>query len=272
MTEIEQFLYWQTISIAFLIPVYLALTVTLRDVLGLPFKFFGFKFNVFNYHFFISILVFSAILATAIIEEPYLLLVFWLFGFAGMIGETLFSLVWDSLFPKPFWYYTECTLFGKYTSTLNFFIWATGGMVVLFIKDFFELKYNNPLVNLNIENSLIFFWIIFCALFAFLFAFRFFYTSRVLKQKTLEFSALTYKTYFIFCIPFLIALAFGAICFVLEYVIGKILEIFLGEKFWVYNYNTFDKHHSTALNIIPFALGGFYFWSVYELINNFILV
>ena len=41
------------------------------------------------------------------------------------------------------------------------------------------------------------------------------------------------------------------------------------KKLWDYNYKTLDNNHTTLLNIIPFAFGGFYFTTIYFILKYF---
>ena len=66
----------------------------------------------------------------------------------------------------------------------------------------------------------------------------------------------------------LIAVAFGLIGGLAEYLFGKATELFISKKLWAYNHMAMNKGHFTPLSLIFFSLAGFYFWGIGLIIES----
>lgn len=206
------------------------------------------------------------------------------FAVAGVIGETIFSLLWDVFFAKRFWVYSTQTLFNSYTSLLNFLPWGAGGVIFIALTELTQFTASG--------SFLIMFWLLFLAVLAILLLIRGVVyvlqgNSNTPIMQRLEFKKLTMTTYFLFSLPFLAAVTGsamalyqyeivltavvgGLVAFLVEYKFGVLCEIVLGKRLWVYQYMASRNGHLTYLSIIPFSLAGFYFvsvWFVYEQIK-----
>lgn len=235
-------------------------------------KLIKFDFNRKNYYLLTTPFIIGAIIESLFARSLVPIVIFIGFGVAGVIGESLFSWWWNSMFKKRFWVYREETVWHGYTSLLNFLPWGMGGFLYLgFIN-----------VSQNFRPGLIFdaklwcFLVFLGAWLVSLLSAYFLQTRRKFKFELKEFNIWTYLlfvapilltvsylTFFVDGIFGIIAVGFGIGSFVEEYIFGKLSEIIVSKKLWYYNFWTFDNAHSTVLNIIPFMMSGFYFWIVY---------
>ena len=200
------------------------------------------------------------------------LLLLLIFSIAGVLGETLFSFLWHTFYERKFWSYRVDTLADGYTSLLNFIPWAVGGMFYLNIVGKLTSQYSQP----GNFHPFLPFYLVFAVAFLAGLALQVLIFGLILKGR--KFKDVSFFNYFFFCFPGVLAIAlvavlygkimialavgFGLIASAAEYLFGKSVEFFLSKKFWTYNYWAFDNGHFTPLSIIPFALGGFYFWGI----------
>jgi hypothetical protein len=240
-------------------------------------KYFRFDFSRRNYYIMMSPFVLAIVLICVLAGTWQPLINFVVLAAAGVIGETLFSLWWDIFFPKRFWVYSFDALFRGYTSLLNFIPWGVGGLLFLAIIEYSDLQFNQPLIRGYATSP---FYIPFAIIFILTLALVLFvaYKSRRRHKLGFEFSAVTVKNYIWFCLPIILpilllavfygvehlvlALLFGLIAFVAEYLFGKACVLLISKRLWYYSYFTIDNNHTKPLNIIPFMAAGFYFWTV----------
>lgn len=252
-------------------------------------KLFRFKFSLLSYHLFLAPWAIGLVVASYRSNNFTDLYLFLIFALAGVIGETAFSLSWDVMFPKRFWFYRVQTLFNGYTSLLNFIPWGLGGLLFMLVVNFFALPYNNPASGYQLVGSaihpLVQFWIVYTLIGLAVYFGRSFYLLLTSGSNKIEFKTVSHVTYLIYCLPFIISLtylvlfvaknyfliaaAMGIVAFIAEYTFGKACRIFVSRKLWDYAYFTFDNHHGTPLAIIPFSMAGFYFWSWQQLYSAY---
>lgn len=230
----------------------------IRIACGQKPKFSHFHFSTKNYYIFIL-----PFLLPIFLGNFQSMVLFAFFGFVGMLGESIFSLWWNTFYSNRFWDYKISTIFNKYSSNLNFVPWGIGGLLYTSLQGSFGFIWN-PSYVLLITTT----FILSVALYS--------VTRLSLKKRTFQVHKnVTLKNYLWFCFPcfaslalavrlmgwqFLyLALAFGLGGIVIEFLFGKACSFFIGHRLWTYNYWSRDKGHITPLSFIPFALAGFYF-------------
>lgn len=214
-------------------------------------------------------------------------IIFFAFGLTGMIGETIFAVWWKAVFSRRFWVYHSDVLYRGYTSLLNLVPWGMGGLVYFATLEWLAWYYHESIYQRDYIFSAPFAKPFFAVFIVSLLVsiYLLYQWSKFTKVKLGEVK-LNLITYTIFCLPMLsglaylvifrnpgfliIAAAFGLAAFAIEYLFGKVEEVFLSNKLWYYSYLTFDHRHSTPLNILPFAFGGFYFWTIYRIVLSVI--
>lgn len=252
-----------------------------RLLLHQSLKFIKFPFSNFSFYIF-HLIMLVPVLGLSFIFNKIDLVYFVIFAIAGVIGEIIFSILWDTLFDKKFWEYKVKTIWNGYSSWLNFIPWGIGGLMYLNILRLYNFFFSISINKDEIIYILIILWSLafLCMLIVFIFQ------SLDSNKKTLEFKEVSLKNYFKFSLPIImpiiiggiyytsdiifLAILFGLIAFIAEYLYGKFCTIFISKKLWTYTYYTFDKNHGTPLAIIPFTLGGFYFISIFLIIQMFI--
>lgn len=238
------------------------------------FKLKRFGFSERNYYIFTSSLLLTVLLTA--VTENYLeqLLFFIIFGVAGIIGETAFSIWWKSFYQNRFFTYSVDTLMNKETSVLNFIPWGIGGLLYIEI-----LRFVLPDSFFSIEKLNVFYFLAAAFLVCIALEYGVFYL--MFKRSHPEYPLLqkvTLSNFLFFCLPAFIPLValiiiygkdiivlttlFALIASFTEYMLGKASEVFISKKLWTYNYLAFDKGHFTPLSLPFFALGGYYFWLV----------
>ena len=200
-----------------------------------------FQFSDKNYYLLTSVFVFSVIADAAVTHSWFLVLEFFIFAIAGVVGETLFSIWWHSLYSARFWTYQVETVLHSYTSLLNFIPWGAGGMLYMSLVKHTNFKLPGNFILIFSSSILL----------MFLFQIAFFkFGYRRLFNET-RFHQLTFSNYIFFCLPILFAIIvsavffgpmvlvitlwFGAIAGVVEYLFGKCVEFFISKKLWTYN-------------------------------------
>jgi len=177
------------------------------------------------------------------------LIFFFASGIAGIVGETLLSIVWDILLDKPLWSYHHGSLLHRYTSTINFLPWTTGGLIFLSVGNALAIDIAPPF-----PSALPYFVITLLSGFggvmlAMITAFILKNHYTVGKQwRNVPFSTLRFL---IFCIPictvfialtmisnitFLIYFfAFAIFGNILEYMYGKFISKIFNRRLWTYH-------------------------------------
>ncbi len=241
-------------------------------------KFSRFRFTYRNYYIMTFPFVFPSLFLGFLDETFVYFLIFAYFGILGVVGETIFSVLWKIYFRKPFWEYKTLAIFNKFSSLLNFIPWGFGGFLFLFLTRFYFDNFGNVFYkNMGPENVIVFFlnisiFFLLQALF-FKLAIKFFPLKKMFKKKTRIVVKYVYFTSFFLLIGILIPinylyflllfLLYGIVAFFAEYFFGKMSKTMIGKKLWTYEYLTIDKKHTTPLNIFPFGLAGYYFFFLF---------
>ncbi len=204
------------------------------------------------------------------------LILFFIFAIAGVVGETIVSLWWHLFFGQRFWTYIIDTLYHKYTSWLNFIPWGLGGVIYTnILNNFIHDAFGNNYAGLEYVFGLGIILAIFTQIIIF---------HLILKRNSgNKFHKITTTNFLFFYGPiglliillatiygqqiYYLAVLFGAIATIAEYLFGKATELFISKKLWVYNYVAIDRGHFTPLSVPLFALAGFYFWAVTEILG-----
>ncbi len=234
------------------------------------------KISISKYYLRIILPIILLVIILSFFENNFLFLIYFLlFGILGMVGETLFSWLWDIFYPKRFWDYKVQTLFKNYTSYLNLIPWGLGGFVYWFCF----IKLSDGLITLSSGNvEFLYVSAIFLAIQLLTISIRL-----IFKKKRFEFKKVNILNIIYFYIPFIVSLVYltvlidvrylsvvlttGVIVFLFEYSFGKVCHWTLGSRLWVYNYCASDKGHITFLSIPAFIQGGIYFMFMGELLK-----
>lgn len=238
------------------------------------FKISHFKFSIFNFYVMMSPFVLASIVASSDTGSWKPILYFCGFALAGVIGETLISIWWRLYFTNRFWVYQVETVDHSYTSWLNFIPWGVGGII-----------YFNTLTRFISEPSgtrYASLWIISLVAVIVLFILQRALLRLALREQE-RYRTLTVMNFVLFFWPivafvallaylfgpemYVLACIFGVVATSAEYLFGKSTEFFISKKLWRYNYLSFDNGHFTPLSLPLFALGGFYFWSVAQMLH-----
>jgi hypothetical protein len=213
--------------------------------------------------------------------KNYTILLFILIaGILGMLGEILLSLWWRQFFWKGFWDYKQAAILRGDTSLLNGPAWSLGGLLVIII--FYVFSYLTNINLINITNSFeILDFVLNISLYAIIGIGVSIISGRLILRK--DFRGKTLLRYILFSLGIIVFitlvslnygfnwlilfLLWGVICFIIEYLFGKMSVLFISKKLWHYTYMTIDHNHTSLLNILPFAIGGFYFFTIYLIIN-----
>jgi hypothetical protein len=215
-----------------------------------------------------------------VLTKNYILLTFFIVsGMFGVTGELLISWWWRQFFWKGFWDYKHAAILRGDTSSLNFPAWSLGGILIVFTYFIFENVFNTNMLDVMNTTKIINFLsdLILYELIGIVFSIvlgkiilkkdmrgKTLLRYSVFSSGILLFISLLTNTYGLkWLILFII---WGLICFVTEYLFGKIVVKFVGKKLWLYTYLTIDNGHTSLLNILPFALAGYYLFSVYLLV------
>lgn len=256
----------------------------LRFLQGKHFKIAGFEFSKLHYYIMMSPFLGALILQSILSQSSEQLIIFILFAVAGVIGETLFSLIWHALYEKGFWKYKVQTLFNNYTSLLNFIPWGVGGLLYLQVIRILNIPLPDDFFASDFGHPLMLWGILFTATLLITFIIRYLQKNRSRDDDSHKYTTVTIRNYLVFGAPFLlstltlgivvdlrfvlIGVIFGIYAFVSEYLFGKMCVFFVSKKLWTYTYKTFDNNHATLLALIPFGMAGFYFWTVYEVFTT----
>ncbi len=148
-----------------------------------------FKFSVKNYHYLVSVFVFGLLFESLNQASLQLLIYFFVFAIAGVIGETLFSFWWHIFFSKHFWIYRIDTLMHSYTSLLNFVPWGVGGLLYLTIAQY---------LNFSVKD-VFYFWFGIILLVVAIFQLGIYYVFVKKFRKEYKFHELNALNYIFFC-------------------------------------------------------------------------
>lgn len=230
-----------------------------------------FSFSPLHYYILVSPLVAGVIIQFVRINSFEPIMYFATFGVAGVIGESLVSVWWHRYFSRRFWFYTAETLYHKYTSWLNFIPWGIGGMLYISIFNSFGVPFNDPRFDFAEFILFLVFTIGICLQLII-------YRLLISKNSQNRFHTLSSANIIFFYAPIAffiavlaqiygyqmlhIAISFGLVACLAEYLFGKATEYFILKKLWIYTYVSLDRGHFTPLAIPFFIIGGFYFWAV----------
>jgi hypothetical protein len=230
-----------------------------------------FSFSPFHYYMMMSTFGVALIFQTLLRDNVDIFYLFVFLCFAGVIGETIFSLWWKGFFARRFWVYKVETIFSKYTSLLNLIPWGVGGFLYLVVYDNLNKFLGTSLSNQSVFfSSFVFVMLIFVSI-----GFRLVFNLILERTITLRFRKFALHRYFYYVLPFVftiimftlffdpyylvLAVGFGIIGFLTEYLFGKVCVLFVSRSLWDYTYHTFDNKHGTLLSIVPFSIAGFWF-------------
>ena len=242
-----------------------------------------FAFSERNYYILLSGFI-VGILIQSILQNSYKsFIVFIIFGIAGVIGETLFSIWWHTFFGKRFFVYSVDTLMHSYTSTLNFVPWAIGGYIYLEISKVVIGREKIIQIFQNLNTYYYVFGIFFLIIFLEIIVFYTFIKARLPESKFhkvtffnfifIFFSLFYVIFYFVFYFGnefIVLTILFGLIAVSLEYLFGKATQFFISKKMWIYSYGAIDKGHFTPFSIPAFIMAGYYFLLVGEFILQYL--
>jgi hypothetical protein len=254
-----------------------------RFLQGKPLKFTQFEFTNFSYHLMMSTFIVDLVFAALVFDRINALFLFAFLAVTGILGETVFSIIWDTYFDKKFWEYKVSTIFNDYSSLLNFIPWGVGGFLYLTILNAISNVIGERMLSqaLSLENfwqwDLLRMWLVYGAILLSITVFRIIFLGSLPK---IEFKQVNLGNYIVFVFPFLAAIAyitatdglhhilifisFATIAFIAEYLFGKMCKLFVNKKLWTYTYLTFDHQHITPLAMIPFVMAGYWFWTMAE--------
>lgn len=239
------------------------------------------KFSQRHYYVVMAWVPISFLLIGLFFDVRYLLF-FLISGFAGIIGETILSIVWDILLDKPIWSYHAESAVNGYTSKLNFLPWTTGAFIFLSVGRIIGRPKLNPVIDtkLSYYSVIIIFLMIGLLITIILEVILEIKNSK--DNKTLDLKFNIYR-FFVFCIPIfsiylglilfcswqyiLFAFFFAIVGNLTEYMYGKYIEIVFGRRLWTYNYLKIEKGHSSLTNLPLWAFGGLYFYMIADYIG-----
>lgn len=238
------------------------------------FKVTHFGFTNKNYYIMLLPAV-AGIVFEAYQQNSYLpLLLFIVFAFTGVVGETMMSFWWQIFFTQRFWTYNVKTVYHRYTSWLNFIPWGLGGylyyltaerltsktypgieflaltaiailfLLQVYLFNLFRFTQHYKFREVNLPSFLVFY----SPIFIFIFILTSIYGTDILK----------------------LAAGFALVGTVAEYLFGKACQLFVSKKLWDYNYWAVDGNHFTPLSIPMFCFGGFYFWIISKVLMQYL--
>ena len=88
------------------------------------------KYSLKNYYLLMAP-VFVIIFVFLLFSDYLLAIFFVISGLAGIVGETIFSVVWDLFSKRKFWIYLKNPIANRYSSWLNFIPWSLGAWLYL---------------------------------------------------------------------------------------------------------------------------------------------
>lgn len=231
------------------------------------FKFNHFEFSIFRHYIAVSPLFWGAVSYSFLNQSPRFVFGFLLLGLWGMIGEVVAVVYWRFFFKQPIYIYTEGALLNGYTSVINVIPWSAGFIVFSTVNNFLGPKITPQEQFMQLLTM----WPVFVVSLILVYVL----TALIKKTWKLHEENFSFKDYLIFSLPILtsigflsvyynkqyvvLAAGFGLTAFVIEYLYGKFARWILGRQLWYYPVGSIDDQHTSFLNILPFALGGFWF-------------
>jgi hypothetical protein len=270
--------YAQTTFLSFLIIWILA--VGFRNFTTGVFKLGGFKFSIKNYYLFVSGFAVYPILRSLELDSLKPLLIFAFFGLAGMAFEILASEWWAMFYKNRVYSYTVETVDHKFSSWLNIIPWGGAGLLYLaFLEIIKSQLVSGPILTSATNPELPFYYIFIAAFLAGLvFQMLLWVTFILQKRHDHKFIKVTWSNFSFFVFPFALAMAacaavyggvfiilallFGVVASVFEYLFGRAAEWIISKKLWTYNHPSLDRGHISPVTLFGFSLAGFYFWAV----------
>lgn len=253
-------LLWYTLAVICTSILLIAGIASTQLVLHKKVRFDRFAYSSRNYYLLLTPLVIPLVLLWVYTGDLFTPAVFVLCAVGGMLGEVLFSIYWNTIFTTKFWEYKVRTLYHAYSSTLNAIPWGIGGLLYLELATI--ANFTPP------PQKIVFFGsVLLCTVFL-----TTIYTTMWKKRH----HTVTLTTYAYAMIPFItaliatsiayadttilrVALLFGSVAMVAEYIFGKLSSRCISKKLWVYTHMTYDHGHITPLSFLPFSLAGFWF-------------
>ena len=98
------------------------------------------KYSLKNYYLLMAP-VFVVVFVCLLFSDYLSAIFFIISGFAGMIGEIIFSMVWDLFSRRKFWIYLKHPIANQYSSWLDFIPWSLGGLLYLSFSRILPLNY-----------------------------------------------------------------------------------------------------------------------------------
>jgi len=228
------------------------------------------RFSVKKYYLLMGWVPFSFLVLTLFLDSRYLVF-FFVCGAAGIIGETVVSMIWSRVFDQSIWTYHHLSRINGYTSALNFLPWATGAFIFLITARLLETMsfkiFNVDYSPYGVSGLAFVSGIILAVLLVV------WHTKHTGDEKQF-----TMGRFLIFCVPIvttalalcvfcdlkflILLLAFAVIGNITEYIYGKIINLLFGQCLWTYTYLKIDSGHSSFVNLPLWALGGLYFYLI----------
>lgn len=242
----------------------------------------GIKFKKRRYFFLLSFIPFAYLITAIFFGYKYFL--YFIFGGVwGMIGEILFSALWDIFFDKKLYEYQEDVIAAKYTSLLNFFPWAMVAMLYLILAGFVNYMSLSPLIGgtNKMPFYILFFLSVAISFFVVILIFSI-YSLITFKRSRLNLP-FSIPRYFLFISPFLVGflvlILFRSVAFLYlfflfmflgvagEYTFGRVCRRIFGHRLWTYNVLKIGKGQTSFAALIPWAFGGIYFLTLASLLG-----
>ncbi len=270
------------LTFVFLILAYL-ISVFSYYVVHRKIKLSNFRFSYRNYYIMVSPFLLPPLFIGFLEGTLIYFLVFLYFGFFGVMGEIIFSILWKIYFKKPFWEYKLLTIANKFSSLLNFIPWGVGGFLFLLVTNTYINNSGNIFYQEMSIGEMINVFILATSLFILqIFLFKVIVKLFSFKRENRKIILIKYfyfvSSFFligifmpIYYFDYLVLFFFyGIFAFFAEYLFGKMSKTIIGKKLWTYEYLTIDKKHTTPLNIFPFGLAGYYFFFLFLFLSFFV--
>ncbi len=225
----------------------------------------GTGFSLRRYYILMGWAPFAYLVLATLVDVRYLVL-FFVAGVAGIVGEVLVALLWRRYFHEPIWTYSYRSVLSGHTSTINFLPWAVGGL--LFVETA-RLVQGTTSLGLSLRAVAVSAAAVGAGL-ALAWPARRFTASRQGRFSAAGFS--------LFCLPVattalalgllcgarypLMMLAFSLVGFVTEYTYGRSMSVLFERGLWTYNHWRIDEGHTSFVTLPLWALGGLYFYFI----------
>lgn len=207
-----------------------------------------------------------AYLTLGLLADARFLLLFFVGGIAGIVGEVLVSLLWRAWFHEPIWTYSYRSVLSGYTSTINFLPWAVGAL--LFVETG-RLVQGTPLLGAPLRDMAVSAAAVSAGValawparrFAACRDGRFSGPGLALFCLPVAMTALALGVFCSARYP-LLMLAFSVVGFVSEYAYGRSMSLVFDRGLWTYNHWRIDDGHTSFVTLPLWALGGLYFYFI----------